>query len=425
MNSQEKWNKCFAFFLAILPILDIYGFGIPGISIGKLSLIIILSAGILLGIFCKFPLFPKGFLLYFLYMLIVPQILALLSGGTYIGNIVYKSIGSIFFLLILGYGSRCINLNMFLKYYEKIVVVCSVFFIIQELAFYLFDVKIIGLIPQLPLTSMKPTAEQILLLRNLSRSASFFLEPAHFAQYISAFLILKLFSRREHFLNFSTIFITLIMILTRSGIGYIVLLLVWIIFFFSCLRNKERLLPATFTLLSMGLALFFAFRFGVINFNNDTLSRVGELSSKQASYSSGFIRVYRGYSLFAELPALEKIFGIGQGNVETYVNSHHLPEYKKLFFDAKDDLFLNGIQQNLVYGGIIGLCLFLFFLFKLFNRNTIIGKTLVLTVFTLSFMAMTYNDVSVLIMLTLATLQKKENECNPPLKKHIDNDTLR
>ena len=417
---MEKWSKYFAFFIAILPITDIYGFGFPGISIGKLIITILLLIGIACRI-CNIPSFPKGFLLYFLYMLIIPQIFAIFSGGTYLGDIVYKSVGSFFFLLIFGYGYKYLNVKYFIKYYETIVVVCCLFFLMQEIVFSLFNIKIIGLL-SLPLTNMVPLESQITLLRELSRSSSIFLEPAHFAQYLTIFLVLKVFSVRERFLDWKSILISLIIILSRSGIGYAILLLVWGAFFIYCIKERKHIIAVMLTFIGIGGALFLGNQFGLFeNKEDSTLSRVGELSSENVSYTSGYVRIYRGYVLYLGLKPTEKVFGIGAGNLESYVAQNSIPEYEELFFSAKDDYYLNGIQQHLIYGGIIGLFLYLLFLFKMTRKNNIIGTVMVLVVLLLSFISMTFNSVGILQLLVLAALFQKqnnaENEKNNRLEK--------
>ena len=406
---MEKWNKYFAFFIAILPILDIYGLGFPGISIGKLIITVILIIGIACGMY-GFPSFPKGFMVYFLYMLIIPQIFAVFSGGAFLGDIVYKSIGSIYFMLILGYGYKYIKLKDFIKYYEITVVVCCLFFLIQEIASALFNIKIIGLLP-LPLTNMDSLEAQINLLRNLSRSSSFFLEPAHFAQHLSIYLVLKIFSERKRFFDWKSIFISLIIIFLRSGTGYMILLLVWVAFFVYCIKERKHTVSIALTSIALICMLFIGSQFGFLEQEQDsTLSRVGELSSENVSYTSGYVRIYRGYVLYFGLQPMEKVVGIGAGNLETYVAQNTIDEYEELLFAQKDMFYLNGIQQHLVYGGAIGLFLYLLFLFKLTRKNTIIGIVIVLTVLLHSFISITYNSVTILQLLIVAGLLQKQNK---------------
>ena len=418
-----KQDKYFAFFIALLPILNIYGLGVPGISIGKLIIVFIIIWGIILRKY-DLPSFPKLFLLYFLYILIVPQLFTLITGEAKLGSIIYKSIGSLFFLFILGYGCKYLNFKYLIRYYELIVIVCCAFFFVQELAFDLFNLKIIGIISWLPLTNMDSTIEHISRMNEFSRSSSFFLEPSHFVQFISIFLVMKVFSKRKNFVDFSSVFISLILVFAQSGIGYLALLLVWVSFFVFCLYRRKHVLAIVLTLVIMGgLSMPIGNRLGVFSGEKDSpLSRISELSSREVEYTSGYIRIYRGYVFYSGLTPVEKIVGIGLGSLETYLEYQPMPKYEELLFSTKDDYYLNGIQQHLVFGGIIGLFLYLLFLFKLLRHNSIIGKIVVLLIILLGFVTMTFNDVIILLMLIFAFLFKVQNVENKQITEEIKTD---
>ena len=78
------------------------------------------------------------------------------------------------------------------------------------------------------------------------------------------------------------------------------------------------------------------------------------------SNSKAYVRMYRGFLLFYELPKEEKLIGCGWRNCESCIKSKNYEAYELLFMDNFE--YMNSIAQVLCYSGIIGFLLFVFFM---------------------------------------------------------------
>jgi hypothetical protein len=399
---KNKLNKYFAVSVVLLPILDIYGIGIRGLSVGKVIVLLI----ILLGFITKqysIPKYPKYYLPYFLYMFIVPFVYIFTASAS-ITNIIYKSIGSLFFAFSLGYAFGYVDLKYLIKTYEKTVIISSFFFLIQEISYFTFGVRILGLIPHIPLADTSSIDIYIDILSNINRSSSFFLEPAHFAQYILAYLVLNIFSNKGIFINTNSIFISIILILLRSGNGYLGLLLIWSIYYFLCVINKKHILKVILSVVLILVSIYITFNLQNNEIVSSITSRTSELSGTEEN-SSGYARIYKGYALYGNLPFQKQLMGVGQGNLESFIANNFALYH--LYFEG-ESIYLNGIQQLICYGGIVGFILFFVFNFNLMHKNSINGKMLIMLMILFYFIAQTYNSSTVLFILILASLYKKQ-----------------
>ncbi len=411
MQSNLAYNKILAVLVVLMPILNIYGVGIPGLSISKVLIVLVIGLGFLLRYFTN-PVYPKGYLTYFLYIMLIPQMYSMLAGTASLGDIIYKSISTLFFALTLGYGLRYIDQKYLIKVFGRVTLACSILFLVQEALFFTTGYRLLGIIPWLPMASGESIGSYIDIQSSIDRSTSVFLEPSHFARYVASYLCIKLFVDRKGFVDIPVIFYSAIILLSRSGNGYLLLGLLWIVWIFICIKRGRYIIQASLTALVV-LAGFIVLQSGRYSSENQVttavLSRSSELSAEGEFNTSGFIRMYRGYVLYSELTPVEQVIGIGQGNLESYLKTHDVSEYAQMaYYNLDNMMYLNGMQECLVFGGIIGLVLFLFFLFRLMRNNYLLGKVLILAIILINLMSQAYNDTLVLLLLILAALLKNE-----------------
>jgi hypothetical protein len=370
----------------LLPILNIYSIGIVGLSVGKLLLLLFIVYGLFIKQY-SLPKFPRNYLLYFIYMFIIP-FLYIFTDMTSMSDILYKSIGTMFFALSFGYAYRYLDYGCLVRIYEKSALICSVFFLIQEIFYFSGGTRILGIIPGLPIVNGENTNAYVDMQEALTRSTSFFLEPAHFAQYISMYLVIKLFADRDKFVDFSSFFASIILLLSRSGNGYFVLILCWSIYLLLCIVKRRYLSKVFLSIIVLMALVSVALNFEGNEILSSVISRKEELSTN-AENTSGYIRIFSGYFFYNELPSMAKIFGIGHGRLG-HANA----------------LYLNGIQQILIFGWIIGLFLFSIFLFGLMKNNSTIAKILVLVILLFHFIAIGYNSTVILLMFVIVSTSK-------------------
>jgi len=194
------------------------------------------------------------------------------------------------------------------------------------------------------------------------RIRSIYSEPAHFSIYINllyAYLLhnnirLKLW---VHLLIIGTVGFTLAL----SGIGLLVLN-----YFLLSIKNKvvKTKKAILITLGSVGILAI------IIN-NVYVMTRIGNIIS--LTDGSGTKRLLGGFELAKEFP----FYGIGIGNLENFYYS-----LNKTFEYATSWTIQNIIPIILSYSGIVGLILFLAFLYQLNKNNIFLGIFLFGTFFT-------------------------------------------
>lgn len=395
-------EKIFNVLLVLYPVTNIYGVGVQGISLGKLLLLI---SGFYLLCSRKTSLsFPKRYGAFAIWVFVVP-FFYVFSSWTDINGILYKSIGLLIFVLIVGFSCRFIIKEYCIKYFRRLALTFTVFFYLQYFVNLFTGIKILGIIPGLPLADATSIDSYVAMQSMLTRYCSVFLEPSHFAVYISMYLALKIKLLEGKIWNKEVIFIFIALLLLQSGNGYICIMAIG---FGYILVNWRRILfdvKSLITVLFCVCALLFIFQSASSSETfSETFNRMEEISSEGDQNSSGFTRIFRGFYYFSDLSLLEKCVGIGQGNEDAYAKTHSLLSFRNLE-TYTDAVYLNGIQQILVYGGFIGCILFLFFLCQYYrSKDTIL---LVLPFTCLFFISGVYNSSIMLLYIVFLEMIRR------------------
>lgn len=333
--------KSYAALLALLPIMSAYA-GIASVDLGSIILFLwgivcVLATGVL-----KVTL-PKGYAVFLFFPLICTTIATVklpLGMMLFVTNIV----------LALNYA----KFQYVLKAYSIVVYTACLLFVVQEIMFYTTGVRLSGMLPWLPLVyeDISDAYKQYLLIAN--RSSSFFLEPAYFVEFLFPFIAIKLFSNNKR-ARLEAIFVSLVVLFSRTGTGVLLLIIIWGVWFFmGSLQKRTKISVAIIFVIAAAI---------VITYDRSILSlysRVNELDLERGiagESSSGFIRFYRGYLVYAELPFVNKLFGAPLDMINSLIRSNYY------FSDNKNLTFLNGAQSLLVYYGFFS---FIFYMRHLF-----------------------------------------------------------
>ena len=324
----------------------------------------------------------KGYAPFALYMLIIPPFVSLVTGlpGNYLVSFVPISLilYTILFCMVLPE----LDFYYVLKYYRILVLISVSFFLIQEVMFYSIGYRPMLYLP-IEMYYQDFDSQSFSESRSvLERSSSFFLEPAHFAQYILPYFCILVYNVvKEKRLTKEFLIILFSLIILQSGSSYLGLLSIFIsLLFFPNLLSKKLKVTA--------VAVFFILIvIAVIYLANNPfvmaiLSRLGEISNMEAIASgpqSGFLRIWRGYFIYNALEPLYKLFGVGVGSIEYVSNLVYIPGSRY------EGSFLNGIQTLLVTGGLIGLSLFFRFLYKINIKMCIEGKIILICMISMFF----------------------------------------
>mgnify|MGYP001089342825 CR=1 FL=1 len=272
--------------------------------------------------------------------------------------------------------------NMFdfgfaVKYYTIITMLFSILVIIQFLSYNLFHFQLEGLIPFLNLNyPIESVAEyhQTIAMTGLYRPSSVFIEPAHFAQYASIGLALELFfvEKIRKSRKITAFIITVSIFLSGSGIGFVLVFVNWMIWFYREYLKRLQIVKGYFVFF-VGLIAISIFLSQTSFFENFLyrVSTIGESTS-----STGSLRVLRGYNIFLTESHTFKIFGIGLGNVGSYLRMYGI----RTPYDGQLELgneYMNSLSYILVISGIIGFIIFTVFLISIFRRISI-GERVIL-----------------------------------------------
>lgn len=300
--------------------------------------------------------FPKGYLPYFLYILVVPALVSFLMGlpGDGIQNLFPKSV--ILFSIWLLALNKKLDCNKVLLFYKCLVYVSISFFYIQEISYILFHAR-----PTLYLGFLEnyygvSTAEFAYGRATMDRSSSFFLEPAHFVQYIFPYLCIvlcKCLERKK--ISKECLFIGLTIIFSRSGCGYFCLaaLTLYFVIIYEDFHVITKILIALVIFLVIYSATVYFADNEIVSF---IMGRMDEFSLSVDEYGrqSGFLRMYRGYYIYGELDFFNKIFGVGAGTL-SYLADHFI-----MYGVNYEGDYMNGMQSLLNKGGIVGTIIFVF-----------------------------------------------------------------
>lgn len=335
------------------------------------------------------------------YLLIVPPVVSLLLD--YPGNYVisFTNKGLLLFVLFMTFVLPNLNYKLILKYYKFLVYLAIGFYCLQEISYLL-----IGSRPTLYLPFFEMYYEGSDMVdfsssrAEMERSSSFFLEPAHFLQYIFPYVCIVAIKTLQNFKDNwkEIVFLTFIVLFARSGCGYFggVALAIYLLIISKALSAKKKIF--------IGFGIFAALFVITQYFSNTELvsgltKRMNQefaLEIDKSSGRSGFIRMYRGYFIYGLLNGWSKFFGVGTGSME-YVCSF----YKNPLI-SYDGTYLNGIQSILMQGGIVGSLLVFFYFRKLCNKWNTVAVAIVIVFFGMCFVESMWLNVKMLLYITIA-----------------------
>ena len=353
--TNTKISMMCAFFIAIAPILNTYASPIGLISIGEILLFITASICLILPSHAENKEKNNSYIIFVIYSIVITFLMSLsIQEFVKIDDLLKEIMAFMLYSILLIWFSRKIDIITMLQIYSNIAVVCASFLIVQFLIHFITGHWIPGLIPGF-LT--KDAVDSSLVISHMGRAASFFREPAHFVQYLAIPTVWESFQDKVN--NKTRLFI-LLLSLGLSFSGNAVLVIAFLVFrqemtWLLSRKLKRCILSIVFPII--GILLFY-----YIYLQSPSLQLLvarfteGEIFGYSAR-KSGYIRVIRGYEIFAEFDYINIIFGLGIGNYISYIESNYMT--KHMIVTSKLLGYLNGIQYYLISTGIIGFGLYL------------------------------------------------------------------
>jgi len=339
---------------------------------------------------------PKLLAVYFLYWLVV-----YLFWIRSIGGLVPK-------LLLLFFVSymmlfKEISLPYFLQAYKRFVIIIIAFFYIQEISFALIGQRPPGIAFFLPLNESAMAGQGygwVETLMTYSRSASFFREPAHFAQAIIPLLPViiydpKLGNSRK---LLWVIYMVVPLVLCQSGnalFGLGVISFIYCCYVLFKMKGIKKIISTIVLVLFFGMGAYWVRN---SNASEKLMERQSEISYDTVEQTSGFIRIFRGYFVFAEYSFGEKIFGIDNDQIL----ATKIAQSKVAVLFSEKDRYFNGVQEILLRTGFVGLIIMILMLAKLWKGNCVAGKTFICLAIMFSLISSNFMSISFAIYLILA-----------------------
>ena len=395
---NSKWYEKFAaFYLAFASILQTYGYG------GFLNFSRLCSFVLIFVVLCvcmrkaTFSKVPTSLSAYFYWLFLV----SILSCTSLADAIPLGQIEK--FLLVTAIFSF-VNYNKFLPIYKFVSYVSIAYLYIQLIAFHLSGVHITGIIGFLPLDLADVISVEDfydLHTRENARVSSFFSEPALFVQYVIPLFTIELFNASK-FKDWIKVIIVFISILaTESGNGLFLLLLVGVSYLVYILRYKSVIWRILLPIAIIGL-----FIGGQEYLKTDSAERLLERQdelSNDIEYTSGFLRIFRGYYVYEEFTPIEKVIGVNN----LTILDERIKTCKAAFTFKENDYYANTFQKFLLNTGIIGVIFFIVIMFGLMRNNTPAGRTIAFVYFGSSFIAASYLAPIMFLYLYIAYMEKK------------------
>lgn len=327
-TNDTRVQSWFTFALLASPLLNVYSAN--GIMLGMILMVLCLFISFIK--FCSFK--EKSFDAILLTTLIPVLVLSISSffSTTYESNYSYhKIIGRIGLLL----------------YYYSILFMCKYFFDIKKAhkTIRIFSLIIIictalqlilyystGIILQLYIPGLDTTIEGLenvqVIDSGFFRPKSIFNEPSHIAYYLSLGLMVELFCAKALNKIWAIIY-SVGLVLSVSGTGIIMLIIIWCLFLLS--NHQTKVFFEILIGVILGVAIFH--RIGLIDDISYSIGRVSTDSNRISGYTV----------LYSQLNEVERLFGIGMGNSTIRFSSYF--EYHSSF--------MSGFGRTVVEGGLV------------------------------------------------------------------------
>lgn len=389
-NIESYYSKIVTWTLVLGPILRNYGWGRYDFSF----ILTVLLAFIYLAKYGFRNRMPLMLAVYLCYCYI-----SVFINATSISSLIELSIIKVFFSYLMFFD--VVRLSYLVKVIKSCALVFVCFFFIQEISYYVIGQRISGMFSFLPINlglEGSDLAEYYEYVVTSERSASFFSEPSHFAQYILLALCIELFyEKKSDYVK--SVFYILALVLTQSGTAVLGLAVVFICYLTLSVKSKNshNKFIAFFVIIFAVLGVDY---FQSTTMGRNLMDRQDQLSSTDyGSALSGFRRIYRGYYIYAEYDITEALTGIYNGEkVQEKIRMSSVADT----FVSKDDQYFNMVHNILIRTGLIGAFICVLLLLKLWKNNSFVGHSILAVYVSLCFIeALFFKELTALYLVII------------------------
>jgi hypothetical protein len=197
--------------------------------------------------------------------------------------------------------------------------------------------------------------------------------------------------------------------ITKSANGIVYLGIVIASYFVYRLYKFENKFKYLYTIV---IVLVFANIFAVLFYmdNNYVLSILGRFSEVGIGKgnTSGNIRILRGFLIFLAVSGVFKIFGYGFGNYSSFKEDYHIHTEMDRYVANTD--YMSGFTQILTSGGVIGISLFLYSLYRYTNKTRAISIVLSVLIVVMMISSSFYANPVYLLLMSFLISYSTEND---------------
>ena len=302
----SEFSKIVTWLLVLSPIIRNYGWGrydFSFIATVVLAVVYLMKYGFRNRM-------PGMLALYLVYCYV-----SVIINATSASSLVELSIPKVFLSYMMFFD--VVNMKYLIKVLKTTSIIFVIFFFFQEISYYVTGRRISGMLTFLPLNiglTGSDIGNYYSKLVVAERSASFFSEPSHFAQYVLIALCLELYydKSKKHLLY--SLLLLGALVLSQTGTAILGLLVVFVFYLIPYIQRKSfqsKIIAIFFIIVSVAGVAYFT----TTSMGQKMMERSEQLSATDHGTAlSGFRRIYRGYFVFAEYTPIEAITGIYNGD---------------------------------------------------------------------------------------------------------------
>ena len=343
----------FSIIIILIPFLWQYSSFINGLTLGDLLLVLSVIPVTLLNS-GNFKINKIGStILVFWFAIILTTSLNLILQGFISFDIITRFTRFTFYLFIVAFYMKYFKYKKALTIYMKLAILISIYLVIQYISFYLLKIQLPNKILSIPYYTGDQTTDIIFNSSTVFyRPAGIFKEPGYLVFFIFPALIISLFNLKKLTIaNFIQIVLfVFVMIFSSSTQGLILVFFILMYRLIYIKKGKTNNIYQFFGLVVIGLIIFLVLSSNIelIQYSFNKI-----FSSDIRPGSSTALRIYRGFAIYKELPLINKLFGVGHGNLGNFVISNSIyTQYDALPLTLAKAEFINGIMTPFIYYGI-------------------------------------------------------------------------
>lgn len=385
MKNQSA-SRSFTAFLALSPVLSIYATPIPGLNVAEVIFLLFWVYALLSG---KLRIITTSKTNVYFFALVIFMVFSFFTmafvKGLEVGALIRMVRFCFYYLSAITLGSIWFELNAFNAWVKRIAVGALLFLVCQYFSYYILGKVLRGMIPGLPVYFEEYSSLDYegIYERHFFRPTSFFLEPAHFSQYMFIALVLALWYERKLLWALA---ITAGLLLSTSAQGILVGVALWGMYFLRTIKHirveRNKLFLKAIGFCAVVLLVTKAVQSEVFSNSIGRLLDSGEQGAIHARLS--------GYTIvFKEMNWLSGLIGYGFGNVPP-------------------DSWLPGLAYLLYGAGLIGVALLAGYIVSIWrNKNRVTQGMVVVFILTLIQASVFTNTMVIAYMCLMGSTEKK------------------